>query len=470
MTDRTIHATLATGPVGAHLVRMTIPMMVGIVSIMAFNLIDTFFLGRYSTDALAAITFTFPVVTTLGSLALGLGVGVSAVVSNAIGQGDRLRVQRLTTDSLSLAVLLVVAFALMGLATIDPLFRMLGADAAQLALARDYMQIWYATVGLVVIPMTGNSAIRGTGDTRTPSLIMMVAAGTNLILDPLLIFGLGPFPELGIRGAALATAVARATTLIAALYVLGVRERLLTRQGMTAHTLLESWRRILHIGLPAAATRMSMPIGLGILTRMIAVYGTAGVAAYGVGSRVGMFVFSVIMALSAALAPFIGQNLGARLWRRVHRAAWLSSGFGLVYGLLAWAVVGSLASWIAQAFNQDPEVVATSVRYLRIVPIGAGPSAVAAITGSALNAMLQPRASALLSLIPMFCLTIPLAWLGSQWIGLEGIFWAAAISNIIAGGAATLLLRRQLAALAFSLDSPGPGEENSVLARISRWP
>lgn len=446
--DRSMRAPLATGPVGGHLVRMAVPMMAGIVSIMLFNLIDTFFLGRYSTDTLTAITFTFPVVTTIGSLALGLGVGVSAVISNAIGQGDRFRVQRLATDSLSLAVLLVAAFALLGLATIDPLFRALGAGDVHLELARQYMQIWYVTVGLVVIPMTGNAAIRATGDTRTPSLIMMVAAGTNLLLDPLLIFGLGPFPELGIRGAALATAIARATTLVASLYILGLREKLLTKRGMTARTVLASWGSILHIGLPAAATRMAMPIGLGVLTRMIAAHGTAAVAAYGVGSRVGMFVFAVVMALGAAMAPFIGQNLGAGLWRRVRRAAWLSCGFGFGYGLLMWAVVGVLAAVIARAFNQDPEVVATTTRYFRIVPIGAGPSAVAALTGAALNAMLQPRASALLSLLPMFCLTLPLAWVGSRWIGLEGIFWASTASNILAGMGAVWLLRRQLKSIA----------------------
>ena len=164
MTTRgNFNAPLVDGPVGRHLVRLTVPMMAGILSIMIFHLVDNFFLGRYSTEALAAITFAFPVVATLGSLALGLGVGVSVVVSNAIGQGDRHEVQRLTTDSLLLSVLVVTTCGAAGLLTMDPLFAVLGADADVALLVRQYMQIWYWSVGLVVIPMTGNAAIRATG-------------------------------------------------------------------------------------------------------------------------------------------------------------------------------------------------------------------------------------------------------------------------------------------------------------------
>ena len=438
---------LATGPVGAHLVRMSVPMMAGILSIMVFNLVDTFYLGRYSTEALTAITFTFPVVTTLGSLALGLGVGVSAVVANAIGTGDRLLVQRLTTDGLLLSVGTVTAFALTGLATIDPLFTALGAEETFRLLARDYMEIWYWTMGLVVIPMVGNSAIRATGDTRTPSLVMMVAAGTNAALDPLLIFGLGPFPEMGIRGAALATALSRGLTMVAALYILGVREKLLSRRSMTIANVLASWRRILHVAVPAAATRMVMPVGTGVLTRMIAAYGAPAVAAFGVGSRVGMFAFSIVMAEAAALAPFIGQNLGARLPERVRRATRLSAGFGLAYGLLVWLVLATAARPIALLFNEHAEVVEKAVSYFRIVSIGAGGMALAALAGSALNAMLQPRTSALLTLLQMFGLTLPLAWLGSRWIGLDGIFWSQAVAPLVAGAVSVLVLRRRLAAL-----------------------
>lgn len=441
------NAPLTSGPVGARLIRMTGPMLAGLLSIMFFNLADTFFLGRYGTEALTAVVFTFPVVMTLGSLALGLGVGVSAVVSNAIGEGDSWRVNRLTTDSLLLALLVVTTCAGVGLLTIRPLFGALGAEGAVIDLISEYMQVWYWSVGLVIIPMVGNSAIRATGDTRTPSLVMMTAAATNVLLDPIMIFGWGPVPEMGVRGAALATAGSRVITLAASIYVLGFREKMISLRGLTAGAVFRSWRQILHVGLPASSMRMVMPLGIGVVTRLIATYGHEAVAAFGIGSRTGMFVFSVIMAQASALAPFIGQNLGAGRIDRIRRAVTLSCGFGFFYGLLVWVVVGGLARQIAEAFNRDPEVVRIAIRYFHIVPIGAGLSAIMALTGSILNAMLRPRPAAGLTLLQMFVLYLPLAYLGSRLIGLDGVFWASATANIIAGLVAALVLRRHLRGL-----------------------
>ncbi|MFH2053441.1 MAG: MATE family efflux transporter [bacterium] len=437
-------ATLTTGPIGARLTRMTGSMLLGIMGIMAFNLADTFFLGRYSTEALSAITFTFPVVMTLASLALGLGVGVSAVISNAIGEGDQHRVQRLTTDSLVLSVLIVVACAGAGLLTIDPLFRALGAEGEIHAMVGRYMRIWYWSVGFVVIPMVGNSAVRATGDTRTPSLVMLSAAVTNVILDPILIFGWGPIPSMGMEGAAIATAVSRASSLSAAVYVLGFREKMISRKGMTPSAVLASWRRILHVGLPSAATRMIVPFGVGLITRLIASFGPTAVAAFGVGSRVGMLVFAVVMALSAALAPFIGQNLGAGRPDRVHRAAWLATAFGAAYGVATWVVVALLARPIAGVFNDHPEVIEAAVRYFRIVPLGAAMSAALAVAGTVLNAMLKPGRAAALAGFQMFILNVPLSYLGARLLGLDGVWWAAVLANTVAGMAALAMMRSEL--------------------------
>lgn len=439
-----VSPSLTSGPVGRRLVSLTIPMMMGIMSLMVFNLVDTFFLGRLSLEALSAITFTFPVVMIIGNLALGLGVGVSAVVSNAIGAGDPHKARRLTTDSIILSLLIVLVCAAIGRLTIDPLFAALGAEGRILELTRQYMEIYYLSVGLVVVPMIGNSATRATGDTKTPSLVMLIAALTNVALDPILIFGWGPVPGLGMRGAALATAASRAISLVAALYLLGWRDKMLSRQGMTMATVLGNWRRILHVGLPAAGMRMIVPLGVGVIVHLVASYGPEPVAAFGIGSRVGMFVFSVIMALAAALAPFIGQNLGARRSDRVRRAAWLATGFGFVYGLAVSAMIALLARPITLLFNDHPEVVAVSVKYFRIVPLGAAFSAVLAVAGTVLNAMFKPLTAAALTVLQMFVLYIPLSYLGAELAGLEGIFWATVAANVAAGLAAAWVMRREL--------------------------
>jgi putative MATE family efflux protein len=289
-------ATLIEGHIGKTLIKLTIPMIFGILGMVAFNLVDTFFIGQLGTNELAAISFTF-----IGSLAMGLGMGASAVISRAIGEGDHTRVQRFTTDSLILSVLVVVVFIVIGLLTIDQVFALLGATPQVMPLIKQYMLIWYPSMIFVVIPMVGNNAIRATGDTKTPSVIMLVAVAVNIILDPLLIFGIGPFPALALAGAALATAIARAITLVVSLWVLYFRDHMITLARPGLDTLLNSWKRILYIGLPAAGSNMVIPLGTGVITSLVAVYGAAAVAGFGVASRVDMFSLTIIMALSSVL-------------------------------------------------------------------------------------------------------------------------------------------------------------------------
>ena len=233
---------------------------------MLFNLVDTFFIGRLGTTELAAISFTFPVVFLLGSIAMGLGIGISSVISRAIGEGDHHKVQRLTTDGLILSLIIVGVLAIIGILTIEPLFRLIGATSETLPLIKQYMKIWYLGIVFLVVPMVGNNAIRATGDTKSPSIIMMIGAGINAILDPLLIFGIGFFPRLEISGAALATVIARATTLIAALWILGHREKMLSLSRPQIKSMWDSWRKILYIGIPAAGMHMLVPINAGIIT------------------------------------------------------------------------------------------------------------------------------------------------------------------------------------------------------------
>ena len=221
-------ASLTYGPIRPILVRLTIPMLFGIVGMVVFNLVDTIFIGRLGTNELAALSFTFPVVMMITSLGLGLGTGASSLISHAIGVGNRNQVQRITSDSLVLSLLIVIIFASVGYFTIDPLFTALGATPATLGHIRSYMEIWYLGVPFVIIPMVGNHALRAKGDMRMPALIMLVIVIVNIILDPLLIFGLGPFPELGLKGAAIATVIARGISLCMGLYVLHFRDNMIT--------------------------------------------------------------------------------------------------------------------------------------------------------------------------------------------------------------------------------------------------
>ncbi len=424
---------LTQGSVGWQLVKLTLPMVWGVFAIIAFNLVDTYFVGQLGTAQLAAMSFTFPVVLTLGSLAMGLGVGASSVIARAIGEGDFSRVQRFTTNSLTLALTVVILFVALGLLTIEPLFAMLGAGPEVMPFIQDYMQIWYFGMVFLVVPMVGNSAIRAAGNTLTPSIIMTIASAVNIILDPLLITGAWGFPRLEIQGAALATVIARATTLVAALLVLRFKENLLSLKLPDLEETLWCWRDILTVGLPAAAASTVTPISIGVITSFLAVHGAVAVAGFGIASRIESFATIAILALSASIGPFVGQNWGARAFTRVRQAMQQSFLFCVGWGLLAALCLGLGAKSLAALFNPDPAVIAIATRYLWLVPISYGGLGIVRIASSASNAIGRPLPSVVMTVTHMFVLYIPLAYFGSRLAGPTGIFVAALVANLVMG-------------------------------------
>ncbi|MGB0564790.1 MAG: MATE family efflux transporter [Spirulinaceae cyanobacterium] len=433
---------LTAGPVAPQLLKLTLPMVWGLFALIAFNLVDTYFVGQLGTAQLAAMSFTFPVVMTLGNLAFGLGVGATSVIARAIGEGDMRRVQRFTTNSLTLALTAVIIFASIGLFTIDPLFKALGAGPDILPYIREYMRIWYFGIVFLVVPMVGNSAIRAAGNTLTPSIIMTVAAGTNIVLDPLLINGALGFPRLELQGAALATVIARAISLVAALLVLRFQEKLLSSQIPSLQETLWCWRDILTVGLPAAASSMITPISIGVITRLLAVHGAAAVAGFGLASRVESLSLIATMALAASMGPFVGQNWGGQKIDRVRLALSQGYRFCLGWGLLMAVILGLAARGIATIFNPDPTVIAIAAQYLWLVPISYGAAGLMQVTNSAFNAMGKPLPSITITATHMVGCYIPLAYLGSQIAGPTGIFAAAAIANLLVGFGAYLWSRQ----------------------------
>jgi putative MATE family efflux protein len=444
-------AMLTEGPIAKTLVTLTLPMILGIIGIVVFNLVDAYFVGQLGTAELAAISFTFPVVFVLGSVAMGMGIGTSAVVSRAIGQGDHRYVQRLTTDSLSLAIVIVLVFVIIGLFTIEPVFTLLGATPDLMPLIKEYMVIWYTGMAFIVVPMVGNNAIRATGDTKTPSIVMLVAAGVNIVLDPIFIFGFGPIPRLELAGAAIATVMARAITFGVALWVLYYRERMITFEIPSFRDGVKSWGSILYVGVPAAGTNMIVPVGIGIITSMLAVYGPEAVAGFGVASRIEVFALTVLMALGSVLSPFIGQNWGAGKIARVRTGIRYSQIFAMIWGGTMFLLFLLVARPLAAAFNNDRQVVAAIQTYLWLVPISYGLQGVLTLTTAALNVLRKPLQAAVLGIARMFVLYIPLAYLGSMLFGVPGIFGAAAIANFAAGVAAYLWLNRVLTTSALTI-------------------
>ncbi|MCK5393004.1 MAG: MATE family efflux transporter [Candidatus Omnitrophica bacterium] len=424
---------LTQGPVTEKLISLTIPMIFGLLSMVVYNLVDTFFVSRIGTKELAAMGFTFPVVMFVISIALGLGVATSSVVSRAIGRGDYHEVKRLTTDSLIISFFIVVIFAVLGWLSMDWIFRLLGADVETLALIRQYMVIWYMGVGFVVIPIVGNNAIRACGNTLFPSLIMVISMIVNIILDPLMIFGLWGFPRLGLKGAAIATVIARAVAFVLSLLILHYKEKLIDFALPSFKEFVSSVKQIFYIGIPSAISKLVMPVTMAIIMRLVSKFGSTAVAAFGVAIKIEMFVFLLIMALATALIPFVGQNWGAKKFDRVKEAIKKANVFSLWWGLGSFVVFLAFAAFLGNLFGKDIEVAKYITLYLWIIPISYGLCGCTFLITSVFNAMNKPMLAIALNLVWMFVLSIPLALIGSQLAGLVGLFVGLCLANLAAG-------------------------------------
>ncbi|MCC2616797.1 MATE family efflux transporter [Aestuariibacter halophilus] len=416
---------------------MTLPMILGMILLMTFGLVDTFFVSLLGTDQLAAISFTFPVTFTLISLNIGLGIGTSATIGRYLGGGQTHLAREYATGALMLSFALVGILALIGLFTIDPIFRLLGATEEHLPYIRDYMVVWYAAGVFLAMPMVGNSVLRASGDTKTPSIVMAAGGLINAVLDPLLIFGWGPFPEMGIQGAAVATMIAWA---VGVFYIIGllIKRDLMLARLLSRQELRETSGTILKIGLPAAGANMLTPIAAGVLTAIVATYGTEAVAAWGVGSRLESIASIVILALSMTLPPFISQNMGANKFNRVREAYRLSLRFVLGWQLLVFGVMWLLANWIAALFAEEPAVAELIQLFLAIVPLGYGLQGVIILSNSSFNALHRPMSALVLSLLRLFVFYVPFAYLGSVIDGLNGLFWGCVVANLCTASIAFL--------------------------------
>ncbi len=413
--------------------KMTLPTIVGMVVLMTFGLVDTFFIGMLGTQELAAISFTFPVTFTVISLNIGLGIGTSAVIAKLLGAKQHSQAKETATGALMLTMVLAIVFAVFGVVTLEPIFRLMGADENQLSLITKYMLVWYGAGVFLAMPMVGNSVLRAYGDTKTPSYVMAFGGLINVVLDPILIFGWGPVPAFGIQGAAIATLVAWAVGLFYILYVLAIKRKLIENRLLNWQELKRSTGGILKIGLPAAGANMLTPISAGIVTAFVAGYGPQAVAAWGVGGRLESIASIVVLSLSMSLPPFISQNFGANNIDRVKQAYSLCVKFVIVWQLIIFGILVLLSDVIANIFSNEPEVISIIVLFLVVVPLGYGTQGVTILTNSSFNAMHMPMSALSLNAMRLFVFFVPFSLLGSHWFELPGLFWAGVVANLAVG-------------------------------------
>lgn len=421
------------GHEGKVILQLVLPMIAGALGIVLFNLADTYFVGKLGTKQLAAMSFSFPIVLVTGSLASGIGIGASSGISQALGAGNRQKARRLTTDAHTLALVFSIALSVLGLSTIRPFFTMLGAKPDVLPYITEYMTIWYASIPFIILPMIGQNIIQAEGDTRMPAIFLAAAVSLNIVLDPLLIFGYGPFPELGISGAAYATVIARGSVVIATLWIISRRDRLFSPRIPRMQETLASWRHILYIGVPATVMNIIIPVSQGVITRMVSDFGTEKVAGFGVATRLESFAAIFIIAMSMIVTPYVGQNYGAGRPQRIWQGFRYSSLYSLIWSAFAFVMFVLFARPLAVVFNNNPEVVSVTARYLYILSLTFGFQGIVTITTASFNGLRKPWQAAGASMLRLFALYIPLAYLGKLYFGLNGIFAGAALGNLLSG-------------------------------------
>lgn len=423
--------SLVNEPIAATLIRMTGPMIIGMFMMFSFNLVDTLFISMLGTEPLSAISFTFPVTFMVLSLAIGLGIGTSAVVAKYLGCEEEEKAKQASTVTNYTSIILALVLSLVGYLFMDPIFRLMGASEALLPQIRAYMSIWLPTSALLVGMNSANSVLRACGDTKTPSIVMAAAGLINVVLDPIFIFGLGPLPAMGIQGAAIATLISWIVGFGYLFYYLIVKLELVYPGLPSWNLFVSSSREMLRIGIPASGANMMTPVAAGIMTAIAAGYGESTVAAFGVGSRIEAMACLIVLALSSTLPPFISQNLGACRTDRIAQSYRLTMKFILLWQLLIYGVMALTAHWIARVFTQDAQVSHAIELFIWILPLGYGLQGVVILTNSAFNALHKPMMALYLSIARFFVFYVPLAWLGSHFFGLTGFYAGALLGNIL---------------------------------------
>lgn len=442
-----VQSDLLTGAIRPTLVRMTVPMMLGIVSLMLFNLADVYFVGQLGIEPLAALGFTFPVSFSIVSLAIGFGIGTSATLARLIGAGRQQEAGALATDNLLMTALVVVVISLLALVGLEPVFRLMGAGADLLPFIDSYMSVWLLGAVFLVVNMVGNSAMRASGDTRTPAKLMALSSVLNLMLDPLLIFGAGPVPAMGIQGAAVASVIAWGLTTLMVLHVLYHRAQLLVVQPIRPGRIVRHWSQVMKIGLPAALSNMMTPVAGAVMTGLVAVHGPEAVAAFGVGNRLESISLLVCLAFSMTLPPFISQNFGAGQVERVSKVYLGAVRFALGWQLLVYGGLLLGSDFLVSLFTDDDRVRELLGLWLLLVPVGFGCQAVTFLTASAFNALHQPLRAMRISVTRLFIFYVPLGWLGSVFAGLEGMFAGLVLANVLIAVMAFYWMQRHLVRL-----------------------
>lgn len=435
---------LTRGSITGHLVGQTLPMIIGVAALMSVGLVDAYFIGQLGKAELAAVAFVFPVTTAISSLGVGVMVGINSVVARAIGEGDNDGANRKANFGIAFAVAFgLVAMVLLEL-LINPLFRLLQASPALLPLIATYMRVYALGLPLMMLLMGINGVMRGQGEARRVSLIIVAMALVNLVLDPILITGRFGVPALGIAGAAWASVISAAIACVIGFTLLRLTDIPFNPSQVIRCKINQTLPPILKVAGPAALSNAINPIGMSVLVALMASQGQESVAAFGAGGRIQSFALVPLLGLSGAIGAIVGQNWGAQLYDRSRLAMREAGWFCVVYGVFMALVLSLGADAAGRLFSDDPKVAAQIALYLRISSWGYAGFGLLITANGSLNAVGDASIALSQSAARVFFVMLPVALLARPLWGATGIFAAELAANVIGGLVAVFVVVRAL--------------------------
>ena len=457
MRDPERNHILADTDIGALLWRLSIPATVGMAVMATYNLVDAIFIGRgVGTLGLAGLAICFPVQLIVMAVGQLIGMGGASIISRALGAGDEARAHRAFGNALTLALLSAAVLTTGGLVFLDDLLRIFGATEEILPYARDYLSIILWGTAFRCYAMSHNNIIRSEGRAKVAMTVMLVGAGVNIALDPIFIFGLG----MGMRGAALATVLAQActTTFIVSYFASGRSSLSMRLSDLRLSPPIV--RETLAIGASSAGRMVAGSAVVIILNRTLGHYGgNIAIATYGILNRLIHFVFMPMLGFSQALQPVAGYNYGARQFDRAKRALRISSVRSTVFAVGAFGVLMVFARPLIQLFTRDPELMELSVTALRTIAL-AFPMLGIQIMGATMFLALGRAGPALfLTLSRQIIFLIPLVLVLPLVMGLNGVFVAFPIADVLATAVTVIMLSKEFARLNRMEEALVPADE-----------
>ena len=433
------------GSIPAALIILAIPMILEMSMESLFAIVDTFFVSKLGAESIAVVGLTESVLALIYAVAVGLSIGATATVARRVGEKDLDGAARTATHVVYLGVIVSLVMAAVGVFFAPDILRVLGAEPHVVEMGIQFMRIMMGTNIVIVFLFLLNGIFRGAGDAAIAFRVLVIANGLNILFCPLFIFGVGPFPELGVTGAAVATVCGRGVGVLFAAWALFGRRngRLEVRRDHWTFDPKLLWG-LITLSVNAVLQFLIATASWSGLVMIVAGFGSVAIAGYQIGLRVIIFVILPAVGLANAAATLVGQNLGAGQPERAERSVWMAGAINA--GLLGFAGIFFVlfSDLVVSIFTTDPQVAGYGRDCLRIVGYGYAFYGLGMVMESSFNGAGDTWTPTYLNFFIFWLFEIPLAYVLAYWYGLgpEGVFWAITLAFSLLAVTAALLFKR----------------------------